>query len=58
MEESLLYKLYGYGLCKEKPTPKIAKFKVTGYRHFLKVPGQSGHMFDDVRIAGRGLWNL
>ena len=29
-----LYKLYGYGLCKEKPTPKIAKKKVQETLHF------------------------
>ena len=34
MEESEnLYKLYGYGLCKGKPTPKIAGYKVE-YLHF------------------------
>ena len=32
-ESSPWYKLYGYGLCKEKPTSKIAGYKVQ-YLHF------------------------
>ena len=29
-----LYKLYGYGLCKGKPDPKIAEHKVQETLHF------------------------
>ena len=35
MEESEnLYKLYGYGLCKENPIPRIAGHKVQETLHF------------------------
>ena len=33
-ESSPSYKLYGYGLCKGKPTPKIAENKVQETLHF------------------------
>ena len=46
MEESEdLYKLYGYGLCKGKPIPKIAENKVQETLHFryLKLVVNNGN---------------
>ena len=34
IEGTHLYKLYGYGLCKGKPTPKLAENKVQETLHF------------------------
>ncbi len=50
-----LYKLYGYGLCKGKPTRKIAEYKVQylrfRYLKFLVILGGSSQDLDTWLIT-------
>ena len=46
-----LYKLYGYGLCKGKPTPKIAGYKVQ-YLHFRYLKLLVGDEMVELTYAG------
>ena len=55
-----LYKQYGYGLCKGKPTSKIAEHKAQETLHFryLKCLGKNGRNFNGAFLKRWVPWRI